>query len=170
MFRAKYDYEGGLSHWNFGVHPQGHTQATILVSRRLSSYQFLCNIFVNKINNLIFYQAESVRTYRELKFYFHIPVLGKDKWYNGRKKIISTFVVIYMKQRQNVEKWIRHIVMCFSGFMFLSVFQKWYSPFWNRNIMPCILHIYDRLCGLVVRIPGYRSRGPGFGYRNYQIF
>jgi hypothetical protein len=21
---------------------------------------------------------------------------------------------------------------------------------------------YDRLCGLVVRVPGYRSRGPGF--------
>jgi hypothetical protein len=21
----------------------------------------------------------------------------------------------------------------------------------------------DRLCGLVVRVPGYRSRGPGFG-------
>jgi hypothetical protein len=28
----------------------------------------------------------------------------------------------------------------------------------------------DRLCGLVVRVPGYRSRGPGFDYRRYQIF
>jgi hypothetical protein len=27
----------------------------------------------------------------------------------------------------------------------------------------------DRLCGLVVRIPGYRSRGAGFDSR-YQIF
>jgi hypothetical protein len=27
-----------------------------------------------------------------------------------------------------------------------------------------------RLCGLVVRVPGYRSRGPGFDYRRYQIF
>jgi hypothetical protein len=26
------------------------------------------------------------------------------------------------------------------------------------------------MCGLVVRVPGYRSRGPGFGYRRYQIF
>jgi cAMP phosphodiesterase len=24
-------------------------------------------------------------------------------------------------------------------------------------------HTYDHLCGLVVRVPGYRSRGPGFG-------
>jgi hypothetical protein len=27
----------------------------------------------------------------------------------------------------------------------------------------------DRLCGLVVRVPGYRSRGPGFESRRYQI-
>jgi hypothetical protein len=26
------------------------------------------------------------------------------------------------------------------------------------------------LCGLVVRVPGYRSRGPGFYSRRYQIF
>jgi hypothetical protein len=28
----------------------------------------------------------------------------------------------------------------------------------------------DRLCGLVVRIPDYISRGSGFDYRGYQIF
>jgi hypothetical protein len=28
----------------------------------------------------------------------------------------------------------------------------------------------DRRCGLVVRVPGYRPRGPGFVYRRYQIF
>jgi hypothetical protein len=27
-----------------------------------------------------------------------------------------------------------------------------------------------RLCGLVVRVPGYRSRGPGFDFMRYQIF
>jgi hypothetical protein len=28
----------------------------------------------------------------------------------------------------------------------------------------------DRLCDLVVTVPGYRSGGPGFGSRRYQIF
>jgi hypothetical protein len=27
----------------------------------------------------------------------------------------------------------------------------------------------DRLCDLVVRVPGYRSRGPRFDSRRYQI-
>jgi hypothetical protein len=30
--------------------------------------------------------------------------------------------------------------------------------------------MWDRLCGLVVRVPGYRFRGPGFDSRSYQIF
>jgi hypothetical protein len=30
--------------------------------------------------------------------------------------------------------------------------------------------IGDRLCGLVVRVLGYRSRGPGFNSRRYQVF
>jgi hypothetical protein len=30
--------------------------------------------------------------------------------------------------------------------------------------------ICDRLCGLVVRVSGYRSRGPGFGSLRFQIF
>jgi hypothetical protein len=28
----------------------------------------------------------------------------------------------------------------------------------------------DRLCGLVVRVYGYRSRGPGFDSRRFQMF
>jgi hypothetical protein len=33
------------------------------------------------------------------------------------------------------------------------------------------LHVeFDRLCDLVVLVPGYRSRGPGFDSRLYQIF
>jgi hypothetical protein len=32
------------------------------------------------------------------------------------------------------------------------------------------LHGGDRLCGLVVRVPGYQHRRPGFDFRRYQIF
>jgi hypothetical protein len=31
-------------------------------------------------------------------------------------------------------------------------------------------NVVERLCGLVVRVPGYRSRDPGFDSRRYQIF
>jgi hypothetical protein len=37
-------------------------------------------------------------------------------------------------------------------------------------IITGITLVFDRLCGLVVRVPGYRYRGPGFDSRGYQIF
>jgi hypothetical protein len=37
------------------------------------------------------------------------------------------------------------------------------------NIVPCFTKL-NRVCGLVVRVPGYWSRGPGFVSRRYQIF
>jgi hypothetical protein len=37
------------------------------------------------------------------------------------------------------------------------------------DLMIYIMHA-DRLCGLVVRVPDYRSRGPRFDSRHYQIF
>jgi hypothetical protein len=41
------------------------------------------------------------------------------------------------------------------------------------NLFPNLITLMfstDRLCGLVVRVPGYRSRGPEFDSRRYQIF
>ena len=37
-------------------------------------------------------------------------------------------------------------------------------------IMCLYIYIQDRLCGLVVRVSGYRYRGLGFDSRRYQIF
>jgi hypothetical protein len=33
-----------------------------------------------------------------------------------------------------------------------------------------VVGTYDRLCSLVVRVSGYRSKGPGFDSRRFQIF
>ena len=38
------------------------------------------------------------------------------------------------------------------------------------TIITITIIIIDRLCGLVVRVSGYRYRGPGFDPRRYQIF
>jgi hypothetical protein len=51
-----------------------------------------------------------------------------------------------------------------------------YSDIYNyqhakqANKFKNVYSITDRLCGLVVRVPGYKSRGPGFDSRSYQIF
>jgi len=40
----------------------------------------------------------------------------------------------------------------------------------NCSILEAVFGQKDRLCGLVVRVSGYRYRGPGFDSRRYQIF
>jgi hypothetical protein len=43
----------------------------------------------------------------------------------------------------------------------------------NKNTLVRVLNIFsavNRLCGLVVRVPGYKAKGPGFDSRHYQIF
>jgi hypothetical protein len=42
------------------------------------------------------------------------------------------------------------------------------SPFFTKQFSVPEVIIMDRLCGLVVRVPGYRSRGPGFHSQRYQ--
>ena len=38
------------------------------------------------------------------------------------------------------------------------------------DILARLILVTDRLCGLVVRVSGYRYRGLGFDSRRYQIF
>jgi len=44
------------------------------------------------------------------------------------------------------------------------------SIFFTAAIISAFRSARDRLCGLVVRVSGYRYRGPGFDPRRYQIF
>ena len=40
----------------------------------------------------------------------------------------------------------------------------------SNGELVCTTECIDRLCGLVVRVSGYRYRGLGFDSRRYQIF
>jgi hypothetical protein len=40
----------------------------------------------------------------------------------------------------------------------------------GHMLFVCDTYVIDRLCGLVARVSGYRSRGPGFDSRSYHIF
>jgi hypothetical protein len=51
---------------------------------------------------------------------------------------------------------------CSISVYFLQMMVKW--------IKLSYCYTDDRLCGLVIRVPGYRSRGPVFDSRRYQIF
>jgi hypothetical protein len=44
------------------------------------------------------------------------------------------------------------------------------SIYLNEYIYECVCMCLDRLCDLVVRVTGYRSRSPGFDSLRYQIF
>ena len=48
------------------------------------------------------------------------------------------------------------------------IFMKFYICVFFENLLS--ERFIDRLCGLVVRVSSYRSRGPGFDPRRYQIF
>jgi hypothetical protein len=66
----------------------------------------------------------------------------------------------------------RHLVVLFirshglSGHPSRPFVKLHWSNAWDR----CVYVESDRLCGLVVRVPGYRSRSPGFDSRRYQSF
>ena len=55
-------------------------------------------------------------------------------------------------------------------FIFLLFYMHLLYQVILLNLFNSLVSIYDRLCGLVVRVSGYWYRGPGFDPRRYQIF
>ena len=59
---------------------------------------------------------------------------------------------------------------------YIILFGEFYFLPFSVRVQTNVLHLtsvsllYDRLCGLVVRVSGYRYRGLGFDSRRYQIF
>jgi hypothetical protein len=62
----------------------------------------------------------------------------------------------------------RILLHCVPNFLVSSTL----IPEYNVSLLKWISYLYviDRLCGLVVRVPGYKSNGLGFDSRHYQIF
>jgi hypothetical protein len=56
---------------------------------------------------------------------------------------------------------IYHFYVSINTILFVHIFSTYFIKIYIS---------VDRLCGLVVRVPGYRSRGPRFDSRHYQIF
>jgi hypothetical protein len=52
----------------------------------------------------------------------------------------------------------------------LNLQLKFVEDLYLQQFLDPMLSFTDRLCGLVVKIPGYRSRGHGFDSQHYQIF
>jgi hypothetical protein len=64
-------------------------------------------------------------------------------------------------------------VLCALNLLCCSLFLFCVLYIWGEAeiiFVVCRLFCKDRFCGLVVSVLGYRSRGPGFDSRRYQIF
>jgi hypothetical protein len=79
---------------------------------------------------------------------------------------------MYLKaSRVGCVNWSPYVVLPMLEFLLCSIFVS------RQSTKVPIINIsckgdgyYDRLCGLVVRVPGYRRQGPGFDSLRYQIF
>jgi hypothetical protein len=89
---------------------------------------------------------------------FEIPVRDKEKdtISLSKEKNTTEKIALCPKRRRKPHD---------ENTQMISVSVKCY-----RHKRVCLCSDIDRLCGLVIKIPGYRSRGSGFDSRRYHIF
>jgi hypothetical protein len=78
-----------------------------------------------------------------------------------RQTILSVYWYCFFNIIQSAGRYLRNIST--------SQWLRFGQPSFAYLIINLLYEI-DCLCGLVVRVPGYRSRGPGFDSQRYHIF
>jgi hypothetical protein len=93
----------------------------------------------------------------------------------GHLQISSSHLWFQMRHKRVLRHWTRHAARTETWGATCNAATHVRSLHLNgimRSFIPLLLllWIHDRLWDLVVRVPGYGSRGPGFDSRRYQIF
>ena len=114
---------------------------------------------------------------------FVVGGLGIEGQQNGLCKVLvwSHFIPKRKSTNQNQEhkfSWNSRVenVVTLDFLRTLCVFQlvavcaDCWDFCWNKTVNGGVWALKDRLCGLVVRVSGYRHRCPGFDSRHCQIF
>ena len=65
----------------------------------------------------------------------------------------------------------RIVAIFLNSLLYCSRNERWVTGMSEQRIvLSKVIAPFDRLCGLVIRVSGYRYRGLGFDSRRYQIF
>jgi hypothetical protein len=93
---------------------------------------------------------------------------GGCRWYSGwtrASKWTNTLLIADENQSLPAPNYLLH--SCATKLPHTRIRNREPLNEWTLNLT---LGSSDRLCGLMLRVPGYRSRGSGFDSRRYQIF
>jgi hypothetical protein len=93
-----------------------------------------------------------------------------------RSEQVAWGYVFSLQHQGALEKTFSSDVTLYTALLFLIRYigagNRLYFDFIQAYFFPsglCLSNTLDRLCGLVLRVSGYISRGPGFDSRHYQI-
>jgi hypothetical protein len=123
------------------------------------------------------------KSYRMLKWYSNIMILCWPRkmlmfiftllipWLNSSRCVKGRIVILGVASVSLLEPGILNCRLAFLGVLQRYREECEEQPIWPYDscisicliiwvLWPCY-HCLDRLCGLVVRVPAYRSRGPG---------
>jgi hypothetical protein len=116
------------------------------------SFGAICRLHLNGRISRTRYQRESTSRLRQ-----HVPA-KRRLTFNGLHCVISKKTILFSNINSLHLQMTRYIII--------------FTEYCVSSEHVFVLHVFvcDRLCGLVVRVLGYRSWGPGFDSWHYQIF